>query len=235
MLQTEGLTAARVVEEATKVVKKGDDEVEVPDGLKGRIIPFEMVQKVMFRTELQSISDMEARQEDIKAEVEELQEGFTEEESQEYMEGDENPKLDKKKIKKDAKAKNGEIEPETQEKLKRLVALWDEQTKLNKTLKEARIALVDKTKEAIENLTDEEIASFLHMKWIDPVCDGINSTLTAEFDKMEKGITALASKYAVSYNDLEQQLVEAQQDLLGLIDDLTGDEFDISGLQNLIK
>ena len=235
MLQTEGLTAARVVEEATKVVKKGDDEVEVPDGLKGRIIPFEMVQKVMFHPELQSISDMEARQEDIKAEVEELQEGFTEEESQEYLEGDDNPKLDKKKIKKDAKAKNGEIESETQEKLKQLVALWDEQTKLNKTLKEARLALVDKTKEAIENLTDEEIASFLHMKWIEPVWDGINQTLSDELDKMEKGITALASKYAVSYNDLKQQLVEAQQDLSGLIDDLTGDEFAIRGLQNLIK
>ena len=235
MLQTEGLDAARVVEEATKVVKKGDDEVEVPDGLKGRIIPFEMVQKVMFQTELQAISNMEARQEDIKAEVEELQEGFTEEESQEYLEGDDNPKLDKKKIKKDAKAKNGEIESETLEKLKQFVKLWDEQTKLDKTLKEARLALVEKTKEAIENLTDEEIASFLHMKWIAPVCDGINGTLTSELDKMEKGITSLAGKYAVSYNDLEQQLVEAQQDLSGLIDDLTGDEFDISGLQNLIK
>ncbi len=235
MLQTEGMGAARVVEEATKLVKKGDDEVEVPDGLKGRIIPFEMVQKVMFQPELQAISDMEARQESITAEVEELQEGFTEEESQEYLEGEDNPKLDKKKIKKDAKAKNGEIEPETQEKLKQFVKLWDEQTKLNKTLKEARLALVEKTKEAIENLTDEEIASFLHMKWIDPVCDGINGTLTAELDKMEKGIMTLASKYAVSYNDLERQLVEAQQDLSGLIDDLTGDEFAISGLQNLIK
>lgn len=235
MLQTEGLDAARVVDETTKLVKKGDEEVEVPDGLKGRIIPFEMVQKVMFQTELQAISDMEARQEGIIAEAEELQEGFTEEESQEYLEGDDNPKLDKKKIKKDAKAKNGEIESETLEKLKQFVKLWDEQTKLNKTLKEARLALVEKTKEAIENLTDEEIASFLHMKWIDPVWDGINQTLSDELDKMEKGITALASKYAVSYNDLEQQLVEAQQDLSGLIDDLTGDEFDISGLQNLIK
>ena len=235
MLQTEGLDAARVVEETTKLVKKGDEEVEVPDGLKGRIIPFEMVQKVMFQTELQAISDMEARQEGIIAEAEELQEGFTEEESQEYLEGDDNPKLDKKKIKKDAKAKNGEIEPETLEKLKQFVKLWDEQTKLNKTLKEARLALVEKTKEAIENLTDEEIASFLHMKWIAPVCDGINGTLTSELDKMEKGITSLAGKYAVSYNDLEQQLVEAQQDLSGLIDDLTGDEFAISGLQNLIK
>ena len=235
MLQTEGLDAARVVEETTKLVKKGDEEVEVPDGLKGRIIPFEMVQKVMFQTELQAISDMEARQESITAEAEELQEGFTEEESQEYLEGDDNPKLDKKKIKKDAKAKNGEIESETLEKLKQFVKLWDEQTKLNKTLKEARLALVEKTKEAIENLTDEEIASFLHMKWIAPVCDGINGTLTSELDKMEKGITSLAGKYAVSYNDLEQQLVEAQQDLSGLIDDLTGDEFAISGLQNLIK
>lgn len=233
MLQTEGMDAARVVEEATKLVKKGDDEVEVPDGLKGRIISFPLVQTTLFEDALQTISDMESRSEEILSEIEEIKEGFSEDESQEYLEGDDNPKLDKKKIKKDAKG--NDVEPETKEKLKLLVTLWDEQPKLNKSLKEARQSLIEKTKEAIENLTDEEIATYLHKKWIDPVCEEINNTLSAELGKMEKGITALAHKYEVSYNELEQQLVEAQNELSDLIADLTGDEFAISGLQNLIK
>lgn len=234
MLQTEGLDAARVVEEATKLVKKGDDEVEVPDGLKGRIIPFPLVQASMFRAELQAIEDMESRSEEIVSEIEEIKEGFTEDEAQEYLEGDDNPKLDKKKIKKDAKAKGGEIEPETQEKLKLFIALWDEQTKLNKAVKGERLALIDKTKETIENLTDEEVEQFLHMKWIEPVMAGINNTLNAELDKMGKGITALAGKYAVSYYELNNQLVESQEQLHGLIGDLVGDEFSIQGLQGLV-
>ena len=114
-------------------------------------------------------------------------------------------KDDKKKIKKDAKAKGSEIEPETQEKLKRFVALWDEQTKLNKTLKEARLALVEKTKEAIENLTDEEIASFLHMKWIDPVYFGISSTLNDVLFELEGTVRFISEKYAHSYMQINNE------------------------------
>lgn len=151
------------------------------------------------------------------------------------MEGDDNPKLDKAKIKKDAKAKGDDIEPETKAKLKMFVKLWDEQSKLNKAIKEEKLALIDKTKEAIENLTDEEVEQFLHMKWIDPVLEGINGTLTSVLNEMEKNITTLARKYAVSYNDLGVQLDEAQQEISKLVADLTGDEFALQGLHQLNK
>ena len=52
---------------------------------------------------------------------------------------------------------------------------------------------------------------------------------------MEKSITALSKKYAVSYNDLGQQLAEAQLELSELVSDLTGDEFALEGLQQLNK
>ena len=234
-LQAEGMEAARVVETAYKLVKKGDDEVEVPDGLKGRIIPFDLVQQSMFQAELQAISDKEARIEELGSEADELTDGLTEEEQQEYMEGDDTPKLDKAKIKKDAKAKGDDIDPETKAKLKRFVAVWDEQSKLSKAIKEKRQALVDKTKEAIENLTDDEVEQFLHQKWIDPVCEGINGTLAAVLSELEKRITALARKYATSYNDLTEQLATAQAELSALVADLTGDEFALKGLQELNK
>lgn len=234
-LQTDGINAARVVETAYKLVKKGDEDIEVPDGLKGRIIPFSLVQQVKFQAELQAITDKEARNEEVDSEVNELIDSFTDEETQEYMEGDDNPKLDKAKIKKDAKAKGEDIEPDTKEKLTKFVKLWDEQSKLNKAIKEEKLALIDKTKEAIECLTDEEVELFLHLKWIDPVIDGINGTLTAILNEMEKSITALSKKYAVSYNDLGQQLAEAQLELSELVSDLTGDEFALEGLQQLNK
>ena len=189
----------------------------------------------MFQAELQSISEKESRNEEIDAEVEELKDGFTEEESQEYMEGEDNPKLDKAKIKKDAKAKGDEIEAETKDKLKQFVKLWDEQTKLNKAIKEEKQALVDKTKKAIENLKEEEIELFLHMKWIDPVLEGINGTLTTVLSEMEKSITSLSRKYAVSYRDLGLQLAEAQSELADLVAELTGDKFALEGLQQLNK
>lgn len=232
-LQTEGMEAARKVETAYKLVKKGDEEIEVADGLKGRIIPFAMVQETLFEAELQAISEKEARNDEIDAEVDELRDSFTEEEAQEYLDGDEDPKLDKAKIKKDAKAKGDEIEPETKAKLVKLVKLWEEQTKVKKEIKEAKAELIDKTKEATEHLTNEEVELFLHKKWIDPVVAGINNTLTDVLKAVETRVTALANKYAVSYKELGEQMAEAKQQMADLVADLTGDEYALEGLRNL--
>ena len=232
-LQTEGMEAARKVETAYKLVKKGDEEIEVADGLKGRIIPFAMVQETLFEAELQAISEKEARNEEIDAEVDELRDSFTEEEAQEYLDGDDDPKLDKAKIKKDAKAKGDEIEPETKAKLVKLVKLWEEQTKVKKEIKEAKAELIDKTKEAIEHLTDEEVELFLHKKWIDPVVAGINDTLTDVLKAVETRVTALANKYAVSYKELGEQMAVAKQQMADLVADLNGDEYALGGLKQL--
>lgn len=232
-LQTEGMEAARKVETAYKLVKKGDEEIEVADGLKGRIIPFVMVQETLFQAELQAISEKEARNEEIDAEVDELRDSFTEEEAQEYLDGDDDPKLDKAKIKKDAKAKGDEIEPETKAKLVKMVKLWEEQTKVKKEIKEAKAELIDKTKETIEHLTDEEVELFLHKKWIDPVVAGINDTLTDVLKAVETRVTALANKYAVSYKELGEQMAEAKQQMADLVADLNGDEYALGGLKQL--
>jgi type I restriction enzyme M protein len=232
-LQTEGMEAARKVETAYKLVKKGDEEIEVADGLKGRIIPFAMVQETLFKAELQAISEKEARNEEIDAEVDELRDSFTEEEAQEYLDGDDDPKLDKAKIKKDAKAKGDEIEPETKAKLVKMVKLWEEQTKVKKEIKEAKAELIDKTKEAIEHLSDDEVELFLHKKWIDPVVAGINDTLTDVLKAVETRVTALANKYAVSYKELGEQMAEAKQQMADLVADLNGDEYSLGGLKQL--
>ena len=228
--EMDGLDAARTVEKATKLVKKGDEEIEVPDGLKGRIIPFEMIQQEMFAADLANIANMQQRVEDINGEVDEIRDSFTEDEGQEYLDADDNTKMDKAKIKKDAKAKGDEIEADIKAKLKQMVALWDEQTKVNKAIKAAKIKLEADTVNAIQNLTDEEVKHFLHEKWITPVQSGIIATASEVVEMLIKQIEALSAKYAISYNDLNAELVTAQDELSCLISDLTGDEYAIRGL-----
>ena len=53
-------------------------------------------------------------------------------------------------------------------------------------------------------------------------CIGKLAQVLAE---LEKRITALARKYATSYNDLSEQLATAQAELSALVAELTGDEF----------
>jgi type I restriction enzyme M protein len=230
VLQTEGLDAARTVEPAMKLVKKGDEDIEVEDGMKGRILPFELVQEEEFNYELRLIDEKVQRLEEIASEIEEIRDGFTEDESQEYLNEKEN--LDASKIKKDAKAKKDEIEPETKEKLKKLVALWDEKSKLDKALKAERKALEERTIAHIQNLIDEEVKMLLDQKWIAPVMDKILANINNASFIIDK-VKGLAQKYATSYNDLNAQLVESQGELAGLISDLTGDEFAIEGLNEL--
>ena len=236
-IQTEGLDAVRTVEPAMKLVKDGDDEKEVPDGMKGRILPFELVQEDNDCLEkyVDAVKAKENRQESITSEIDELIESFTEDETQEYMEGEDSPKPDKTKIKKDAKAKGDDIEPETKEKLQKLAALWDEQTKLNKALKEARQTLTDKTIEYIEGLSDERAKEWIHCKWIMPVIDGILNMPDKICEELEKAVDAMSQKYATSYHDLNKQLTEAQDELSGLISQLEGDESSIEGLNALMN
>ena len=233
-LQEEGIEAARVVETAYKVVKKNDEDVEVPDGLKGRIIPFELVQKVKFQSELDALDALLSRMESIGGEVEELRDSFTEDEQETYCDSEKDNALDKKKITADAKPK-ADVDAETKAKLKKIVALWEEQSKTSKQMKADKQALEEKTIQAIEHLSDAEIAQYLHLKWIVPICEGINGSLTAVLSSLESSILSLSRKYAVCYQQIEDEIAQANEELSQLVSQLTGDEFAIKGLEALIN
>ena len=233
-IQEEGMDAVRTVETAYKLVKKNDEDVEVPDGLKGRIIPFELVQQVKFQADLDAIAALQSRVEAIDGEVEEVRDNFTEEELEAYCDSEKENAPDKKKITADAKP-NADVEAETKAKLKQMVELWDGQTKLNKQIKADKLALEEKTVQAIKQFTDEEIAEFLHWKWIVPVCQGINGSLAAVLSALETSALALSRKYAVSYQQIDDEIAQANAELSQLVSQLTGDEFAIKGLETLIK
>ena len=231
-IQQDGLDAVCEVETAYKIVKKNDEEIEVPDGVKGRIIPFCLVQHEKFQTELDAITALQQRIETIGSELDELRESFTDEESETYLDSEKNNAFNKSAIKADAKPK-ADVEAETKEKLKKIVKLWDEQSKAGKQIKADKQALVDKTVDAIEHLTDEEISMFLHQKWIEPVCQGIAGTFTSVLSALESQVHSLSEKYAVSYQQIDSEMAVAQSELSSLVSQLTGDEYAIKGLKEL--
>lgn len=233
-IQEEGFDAVRVVETAYKLVKKGDEDVEVPDGLKGRIIPFSLVQQIKFLAELNAISALQSRVEAISGELDEVRDSFNEEELETYCDSEKDNAFDKKKITADAKPK-ADVEAETKAKLKQIVSLWNEQTTSNKQIKADKLALEEKTIKAIENLTDEEAAVLLHHKWIDPICEGIDNTIRSVLSALESEALALSEKYATSYKQINDDMVAANEELAGLVEQLTGDEFAIRGLKELVK
>ena len=228
-LQTEGMEAARIVEDNYKVVKKDDEEVEVVDGRKGRVIPFNMVQRAMFGDHLKAIANGEERLEQIAAELDELRDSFDEDEQAAYLDEDDNAKFNKNKIKADAKPR-ADVEPETKEKLVAIKSLWDEQSSINKAIKAIKLDLAKQTEETIKNLTDEQVAEFLDSKWVLPVCIGIEKMMRDTLAELKRKISALAAKYETSYNDINASLNKAETALSALAKELTGDEWALKGL-----
>lgn len=233
-IQEEGFDAVRVVETAYKLVKKDNEDVEVPDGLTGHIIPFCLVQQTKFQTELQALSALQSRVEAISGELDEVHDSFTEEELEAYCDSEKDNAFDKKKITADAKPK-ADVEAETKTKLKKIVALWNEQTQTNKQIKVDKQALEEKNIKAIENLSDEEAATLLHHKWINPICNDIDNTLHAVLSALESETLALSEKYATSYKQINDDMAVANKQLAELVEQLTGDEFAIKGLKELVK
>ena len=73
------------------------------------------------------------------------------------------------------------------------------------------------------------------MKWIDPICEGIDSTLRSVLADLESAALALSEKYAVSYKQINNDMAEANGELAELVEQVTGDKFAIRGLKELVK
>ena len=236
IIQTEGIEACKVVEPKTKMVKdKNGVEQEVEDGLKGRIIPFELVQRTLFQSDMDAISALQIRVEAIDGELDAVRdELLSMEDTDKYFDAEKDNAFLKKEITADSKPK-ADVEDEIKEQLKQIVTLWDEQSAKNKQIKADKIALEKKTIETIEALDMSSINQFLELKWIVPITSAIEALPDAVIQTLADSVTTLNEKYAVTYNDIEQGIEESEQNLATLICQLTGDEFAISGLSNLIK
>lgn len=236
IIQTEGFGACNVVEEKTKMVKdKNGVEQEVTDGLKGRIIPFDLVQKTLFQSDLDAIAALQSRVEAIDVELDAARDELLGmEDTDKYFDAEKDNAFISKEITADNKPK-ADVEDDVKAQLKAIVALWDEKKAKNAQVKKDLLALEEKTIKTIEELDMRGIKQFLELKWIVPITSAIEALPDAIVTKLADTITGLNEKYAVTYNDIERGIAESEQNLAALIGQLTGDAFAIKGLEALIK
>lgn len=82
ILQTEGINAARTVDPNMVTKKKGGVDEEVQDGWKGRVIPFDLVQKTILKDQANQLEHLESRLLDVQASYEEIIDSLSEEEKE---------------------------------------------------------------------------------------------------------------------------------------------------------
>mgnify|MGYP001919395143 FL=1 len=227
IIQTEGFAATKQVD-PNMVLKK---DAEVQDGWVGHVLPFELVQSVKMHEEVAALRAKETRLAEIAGEYESYLDELSEEDKEQDFVND--GAFVAAEVKKAIKAR--EVEPATLSILKDVDALFAEEKTLKKQVKDDSAALHQRTKGVIERLTDEEVRDMLHRKWILPLMENLNSLPDAVLDDFVKQLDAVCKKYETTFEDVESQITNTEHELLGLLDDLQGNEFDMKGIAELKK
>lgn len=227
IIQTEGFAATKQVD-PNMVLKK---DAEVQDGWVGHVLPFELVQSVKMHEEVAALRAKETRLAEIAGEYESYLDELSEEDKEQDFVND--GAFVAAEVKKAIKAR--EVEPATLSILKDVDALFAEEKTLKKQVKDDSAALHQRTKGVIERLTDEEVRDLLHRKWILPLMENLNSLPDAVLDDFVKQLDAVCKKYETTFEDVESQIASTEHELLGLLDDLQGNEFDMKGIAELKK
>lgn len=229
IIQTEGFAATKQVD-PNMVLKK---DAEVQDGWVGHVLPFELVQNVKMHEEVAALRAKETRLSEIAGEYESHLDELSEEDKEQNFVNDAKDAFVAAEVKKAIKAR--EVEPATLSILKDVDALFAEEKTLKKKVKDDSAALHQRTKSVIEHLTDEEVCDLLHRKWILPLMENLNSLPDAVLDDFVKQLDAVCKKYETTFEDVESQIADTEHELLGLLDDLQGNEFDMKGIAELKK
>ena len=229
IIQTEGFAATKQVD-PNMVLKK---DAEVQDGWVGHVLPFELVQNVKMHEEVAALRAKETRLSEIAGEYESHLDELSEEDKEQNFVNDAKDAFVAAEVKKAIKAR--EVEPATLSILKDVDALFAEEKTLKKKVKDDSAALHQRAKSVIEHLTDEEVCDLLHRKWILPLMENLNSLPDAVLDDFVKQLDAVCKKYETTFEDVESQIADTEHELLGLLDDLQGNEFDMKGIAELKK
>ena len=237
IIQTEGFDATKAVDPEMTMKKQGGKDVEVQTGWMGRIIPFDLIQKTVLKDEAVALKAKENRLSEISSDIEEILDSLSEEEKETDVVNDNGDALVAKEVPKKIKELKHEDETEDTrefiEKLETADALFKEEKRLKSEIKSESSALVNHTKETIENLSNEEARTLLEMKWIDSLLENLRKLPENIIDNLTKAVQQLSKKYETTFFDIEREIEETERELSDMIDELTGDEFDMKGLSEL--
>ena len=229
IIQTEGFAATKVVAPNMVIKKKGNATQEVQEGWKGHIIPFDLVQDTHLYDDKMALKEKEGRLSEIASEYEGILDTLSEEEKEgDYVNEEAFVFAEIRKALKD-----DSTPPETKDKLKKVQKLNTEEKSLKSEIKKESALLEEKTKETIENLSDEQAIELLKDKWIKPLTHNLMQLPDSIVAGLVTKLEALAKKYETTLAEVEEEIAETEKSLSAMIDDLEGGEFDMLGLAEL--
>ena len=241
VLQTEGMKAATQVDPNMVLKKKNGKDVEVQEGWNGHVIPFTLIWQTLLLDEYNSVIEKENILASNQASIDEILDSLTEEEKSSECVNEAGDSFVNAAVKKKAKELRNLMKKEHahfesyefEAKIIRVDELLTLEKEIKSEISAAWAYLTAKTKETIENLTPEQITDMLHKKWIVPIVNNLNQLPDIVLRELVSKIELLASKYAVTLSQVDEEIKATEMELCGMIDQLTGSAFDMQGLKEL--
>lgn len=239
IMQEHGFEAVRKVDPyyVQKKDPKTKELVEKQEGYVGRILPIDLVQSVFFADEKKEIEGLSSELECCVSEKDELLESIDPNDKADLLDNEE---IDKKKLQAKIKEikkqlKDGaEFDEDQYESIILKIDALDTKMKALKTnIKSKKAIIENETIAKYDALTDEEARMMLQQKWIDPLYDRLISLASESIKSYASQIDAVKSKYDITLNDVDKEINETEQVLCAMFDDLTGDLFDMKGLESI--
>lgn len=238
IIQTEGFEATKKVDPNIVVRKKNGKDEEIQDGWVGHIMPFELIQQEMLKNETDELKELENRLNEVPMKLEEILETLTEEEKESEICNESCDAFVPKEVVKKAKELKSEKDVDSvrlYEKLESVINLLDDEKKLKAEVKKKTVELHNKTKETIEGLSDEEVYKLLEVKWIEKLIQNLYKLPYVSVDNLVKDLSNISEKYKDTYLDIENEIKETEKVLVDMMSELTGDEYDMKGINEFRK
>lgn len=237
IINSEGIEACNKVDSIIEIKKKGDVETEVQVGIKGRIIPFELVIDYKLQPLKEELNLKNNKFIETESRISEIFDNLTEDEKIEIEDilTEENDNFVPKEVAKKVKdyLKSNVCEGTVEIKIIEVNNLYEEQKKLNKSIKDTNIILETESKKAVENLTHDEVCELLNKKWINPIVTGIDKQIDNLIVEFANNIQKLSNKYNQTLFDIDNEIKETEKILVNMISELTGPDYDMKGLEDL--
>lgn len=231
VIQTEGQDIIRQVDVLTETKSKGGKS-SFEWG--GRVLPFDLVQNALLTDEVKALREGEDRLQEIGSSLESLLDDLDEDvkEGADFL-NDAKDSFVAPAVDKTLKAKAAS--DETLSILKNVKKLFTEEKALKKDLKKGKEDLEVKTKEVIEHLSDDEAKALVKQKWVNALLKELAQQQSDQLEDFGKKLEALTQKYSITLSDLGEQIQTTEKELQGMLDELTGSEFDEKGIAEFKK
>lgn len=237
VIQTEGFDAAKRVDPNMVTKKKSGKEVEVQDGWRGHVLPFDLVQRELLADDLRALDSVSDRMTAIDGELSEIVEGLTEDDKAALGEAlnDAGDAFVASKLRKAVnELRSDGDEDELANQIEKARSLLEEQKAAKKEQKSLSARLEASTKSTIEGLSDQQARELLDAKWNRPVEDGIAALSRAEIDGLVDRVRDLSKKYEMTFAEVDEQIRKEESHLSQMLGQLRGNEYDMAGIHELI-